>query len=206
MYDVFAVYIALDDGRELFRRVYRGVPANSKLLTGFIIALNSFCEETTGSTVDEVRSGDIYYLIKYINPIFVIMVTSSRENAAQLVETIALRFVKMYGKVLQYWNGHLIFDDFKYVLDEILQMKGTHEEKILLEPDKVLDSVAIVSLNASCQKTALALIEMKRGTVNDIAKNANLPIDSVKTDLKLLIKMGYVGKIVSNGIEWYFVK
>ena len=206
VYDIFAVYIASEDGRELFRRVYRGVPAKSELLTDFIVALNSFCRETTSGTIDEIRSGDIYYFVKHIDPIFVIVITPSRKDMDHLVETIAYRFVEKYGSVLQNWKGRVVFNDFKLVLDELLQMEGTQEEKIIIKPDKVLDSIAIVGLEPDIQKTALVLLEIRRGAAEDIAKSTGKSIDDVKSDLEHLIRLGYVGKIIANDVKWYFVK
>lgn len=204
--DIYAIYIVMDDGRELFKRVYRGTPASTGLLMSFIAAIRSFCEETTGSSVDEIRSGDLFYYIKQIDPIIVIVLTSSRKNIESIAETIAYRFIDRYGGALQNWKGQNIFQDFQDTLDKLLDMKGVDRGKVILEPNKVLDAITVLKLNPNLQKTALALIGIKRGTIQDIIKNTNKSVDETKKDLKALINMGYVGKVASGSVEWYFVK
>ena len=71
--------------------------------------------------------------------------------------------------------------------------------------EKILDSLSIMVLSRTLQKTALAMLDLKEGTIEEIAKETKNNIQNEEQNLETLVNMGYIQSRKYNNMKIYYV-
>ncbi|MFW9906359.1 MAG: hypothetical protein ACFFFH_18705 [Candidatus Thorarchaeota archaeon] len=84
---------------------------------------------------------------------------------------------------------------------EVLQEMGV---EMSVKPLKKLTTGEIFNLPFELQDTAIIMLSLVEGTVDEIAKAADIPVDEILTKIETLQTMGYIGKIQKGKETVYF--
>ncbi|MHA2334379.1 MAG: hypothetical protein ACXAEU_20295 [Candidatus Hodarchaeales archaeon] len=83
----------------------------------------------------------------------------------------------------------------------VLQEKGVI---LSVKPTKRLTTGEIFNLPHNLQETALTMLSIEEGTVEDIAKEIGKPLEETRKKITSLQKMGYIGMIQKEGKTVYY--
>ncbi|MHA2245877.1 MAG: hypothetical protein ACXADY_13015 [Candidatus Hodarchaeales archaeon] len=83
----------------------------------------------------------------------------------------------------------------------VLQEMGV---ELSVKPLKKLTTGEIFNLPFKLQDTAITMLSLVEGTVDEIAKAAGIPVNEVLPKIETLQTMGYIGKIQKGGETVYF--
>jgi len=206
---VYAVYVISEDGRTLLSENFQSkeVP-DAVLLGGLFTALQQMASAMTSQEqeLESVIIEGLSYHIRSFGMIRIVLVTDVPRSPEETIQTLGLRFMKEYGEILVDWDSNLnIFNPFRNVIREII---GEDKSGIILNPIKKLNTGEIFNLPHLLQPTALALLSIGEGTVQEITEeiNRNAPLDSleVRKTLRKLQELGYIGIKYLEGNNIYF--
>jgi hypothetical protein len=106
--------------------------------------------------------------------------------------------------VHDYFGDLRIFDTFKQTIQEILQEQNLVDESGQIKSTKRLSVGGIFDLSIDLKATALALITLEEGTLEEISKESGeSPLQTVNF-LNELQKMGYIGRREKEGKQVFF--
>ncbi|MFX0185639.1 MAG: hypothetical protein ACFE95_21350 [Candidatus Hodarchaeota archaeon] len=205
---VYAVYIITEDGRTILSENFqstKGLP-NEVLFGGVLTALQQMTAEMTShrSEMKSVEIEGLSYHLRSFGLIRVVLVTDAPKTPEDILQVLGLRFIKKYGEVLIQSDFNLnIFDPFRKTIKEIVQQSVTDVSKSI-QPAKKLTTGEVFSLPTELHSTALALISLESGTLNEIAQESGNSIKTTESNLAELQKKGFIGTKKEKGIVKYF--
>jgi hypothetical protein len=135
-----------------------------------------------------------------------VLVTDLPETPDHVIHKLGLRFMKDHGEQL-IDLGMINEDDFKPfedIIKEILQEEMTIDESNLINPTRKFSSSELYELDESLQPTALAMIAIREGTVDQIAKESGLDKEATFQNINELQTKGLIGKKLAEGEITYF--
>ncbi|MFW9854294.1 MAG: hypothetical protein ACFFFG_04510 [Candidatus Thorarchaeota archaeon] len=146
------------------------------------------------------------YHIRSFGLVRVILVTDFSQSPETIIQTLGMRFLKIYGERLLSDEILLdlnIFLPFKKVISEILGEEIVDGSKSIV-PSKALTTGEIYSLPHELQDAALALISLGEADVATIATECQATPDLAFKKLKRLQELGYIGKKDIGGQMVFF--
>ena len=126
-----------------------------------------------------------------------------------ILEKIGLRFLSKFGNELdKIQQGNVgILKNFVEDLNKILKMTDytSQTKKTANKIDEpYLDSLTIISLPKNLQTSALALLTIKSGSLEEITKETSRNIEEETKSLEKLVELGYVlSRKIGNEIIYY---
>ncbi|MFX0115771.1 MAG: hypothetical protein ACFFB3_14575 [Candidatus Hodarchaeota archaeon] len=124
-----------------------------------------------------------------------------------LMHILELRFLKKYGEtLLANWSLVSTFIPFRKILYDVIQNESDtkiDDSKSIL-PEKQLEANEIFEMPHHLQSTALAILSLQEGTINDIAEESKKDANLTKKNLLSLREMGFIGTKLANGKRKYF--
>ncbi|MFW9995981.1 MAG: hypothetical protein ACFFD4_28330 [Candidatus Odinarchaeota archaeon] len=209
---VYGVYVVSEDGRTLVSENFQSDETlpNEILLGGLFTALQGVAAEVSRneSELKSIEIEGLSYHIRSFGFYRVILVTNVPTSLNEdIIQTLGLRFMKEFGEKLIEAGGRINlreFSPFKKIIHEIIQPGTVSDESKSIKPSKILSTGEIFSLPHHLQSTALAMISIEEGSIEEIAresKNSNEDAEKYVIELK---NMGYVGKKDSQGKTIYF--
>ena len=204
---VYAVYIITTDGRTIVAETFHENIPNDILLGGLLTALQNMATEITKSKSEmkTIEIEGLCYHIRSFGLIRIVLVTNLPRSPDDFLQTLGLRFMKQYGETLIDWDSNLdTFMPFKDTIKEIIEHGTTTDGSKSIIPSKKLSPSEIFSLPHHLQATALTIISLERGTIQEIADETDESVQSAESNLSSLLDLGFIGKTKTNEIEIYF--
>jgi len=205
---IYAVYIITTDGRTLLAETFHENIPNDILLGGLLTALQNMATEITKSKSEmkTIEIEGLCYHIRSFGLIRIVLVTNLPRSPEDFLQKLGLRFIKQYGETLIDWDSNLnVFLPFKDTIKEIMKIGTTIDGSKSIIPSKKLSPTEIFSLPHQLQATALAIVSLERGTIQEIANETEEEsLQIIKGNLSSLLEKGFIGKTKANEEEIYF--
>jgi hypothetical protein len=177
------------------------------LLGGLLTALQGVATEITSSPseMNSFEVGGISYHIQSFAFFRIVVVTNFAESPIEIIQSLGLRFIKDYRDELVEENTNLkTYSPFIKTIREVVKEKSTIDETRTLNPTKILDTAEIFELPQELHSTALAVLTLEEGTVEQIAKEIGEQEDITTNNLVSLQKYGFIGKKIIDQNIIYF--
>ncbi len=207
---VYAVYIITDDGKTILSENFQSIEEvpNEMLLGGLITALQALASEVTGESRSEMKSIEVEgfsYHIRSFGLYRIVLVTDVPKIPDNIIQTLGLRFMKDYGEVIMDdFYSLKVFLPFKKTIHEIIKADTDTDESKSIKPAKMLSPVEIFSLPHHLQATALAMVSIEEGTVEEISDESELSFEETFKNLTILKDMGFLGIKQKQGKTMFF--
>ena len=213
-----SIYLLLPDGRCIFAKSYKDKndqKIDPHLLGGLLNAFNIASHQWLKDGVRKFISEEGFnFIIKDFSSFLVVISGILDVNEESILEKIGLIFLSKYGNQIDKWQQGNIgsIKNFENDLNKILQISNqvvpnnlASTSKKLDEP--YLDSLTIISLPKELQKTALALLTLKKATISQISNETKRAEDIEKENIEKLVDLGYILKkqAPANNIIEYFL-
>lgn len=196
---VYAIYYVItEDGRTILSQNFHSVEGISDgvLLGGVFTALQTVTKLMTGSDaeINSIEMEGLSYHIRSFGLIRIVLVTDIPKKPEEIIQILGFRFLNEYGDILMQTDFNLnIFDPFKDTIQEVIPQKAIIDESKLIKPSLKLGTGEIFNLPFHLQNTALALVSLGEGTMNDIAQESCEIFTDTKKHLLSLQKYGICG-------------
>ncbi|MHA1976787.1 MAG: hypothetical protein ACW98I_07820 [Candidatus Hodarchaeales archaeon] len=208
---VYACYIIDDAGRPLLSQYFQSsddIP-NEVLFGALFTAFKDLAADVTVQKSWEMKSigiERIFYHTKSFGPFNVVIVTNTQNGPENLLQTIGLRFMNTHAKELvrDFLVDLRVFEPFKEIVQEIVQGENLIDESSQLKPTKRFSVAGIFDLSSDLQATALALITLEEGTLEELSKESGESLAETENSLRTLQKMGFIGRKAREGKQIYF--
>ncbi|MFX1514134.1 MAG: hypothetical protein ACFFCQ_16275 [Promethearchaeota archaeon] len=206
---VYAVYVITQDGKTILSENFQStkeVP-DDMLLGGLITALQALATEVT-ETRSEMKSIEVEglsYHIRSFGLYRIVLVTDVPKFPDDIIQTMGLRFMKEYGEtLLDDLYSKKTFAPFKETIAEIIGAEMVTDDSKSIKPAKMLSTGEIFSLPHQLHPTALALVSLEEGTVEEIAQESDLSPEETRENLIVLKEMGFIGVKQKKDKTTYF--
>jgi hypothetical protein len=206
---IFAVYIVSVKGKILFSENFHSkeeIP-NEVLLGGLVNALQGVAMEMArgNSEMKTIEIEGLSYHFRSFGFYRVVLVTDVSKRPESVIQTVGLRFMKEFGEEIEEDQfDNLQSDRFQKILYGIIGKDFASDASKLIKPTKKFGTGEIFDLPHKLQSTALALISLQEGTVEEIALECGLNKDATREYLFSLQELGYVGNRNKNGNVLFF--
>ena len=204
---VYAVYVISESGTTLVSENFHATDRipDAILLGGLLTALQFVANELHHSEMKSIEIEGLSYHIRSFGLYRIAVVTDVTKTPEDIIQTLGLRFMKEYGEVLleQIYRPAL-FLPFKKTIHEIIQTVMVTDDSKLITPAKKLSTGEIFGLPHHLQATALAMVSLQEGTVEEIAKESGNTPDVTKKNLVALNERGLIGIKQKNDKTMYF--
>ncbi|MHA2363168.1 MAG: hypothetical protein ACXAC7_04370 [Candidatus Hodarchaeales archaeon] len=214
--EIDCVYILLPDGRCIFSKSYKSSVADPQLLGGLLSAFNIASRQWLKDPVRRfVSEGDREFVIKDFESFLIVLSGIIDTEAEAKMDTISMRFLSKYGGSIHQWSKGKIsmFRDFEKDLDSILGQSTydqSEQTSSIVDPfntgEKVLDSITIINFPPDFQKTALALLTVKKGTIETIMKETGRLREIEEPILEDLVQQGYIYRRTVGSDKIYYIR
>lgn len=204
---VYAVYVVTESGITLVSEHFHGTDGipDAVLLGGLLTALQFVANELHHSEMKSLEIEGRSYHIRSFGLYRIALVTDVDKTPEDIIQTLGLRFMKEYGEVLlERIYQTTDFIPFKKTIREILQTVMVINDSKSITPTKKLSTGEIFSLPHYLQATALAMVSLQEGTVEEIAQESGNTPDVTKKNLSDLNEQGFVGIKQKNDKTMYF--
>ncbi|MFX0208005.1 MAG: hypothetical protein ACFFDT_18610 [Candidatus Hodarchaeota archaeon] len=207
--NIYAIYIISDDDRTLLTQNFKSIEniSNEQLIGGLFKALQDVTTQVTESTaqIGSIEIGGLSYHVRSFGPIRVVLVTNVPKSPENIIQRLGLRFIRKYRDILMEtkYNSN-IFTPFKEIISEIIEEEVYIDEPESKDPLKPLGPEAIFNLPHHLQSTALTLVSLKEGTLDEITQEGSENADNTLSNLTSLQEMGYIGLKIKNGKKIYY--
>lgn len=197
-----SVYLLLPDGRCIFSKSYVETEIDPHLLGGLLNAFNIASQQWLREGVRKFISEEgSNFIIKDFSSFLVVVSGDLKVDEEIILEKIGLKFLSKFGNRIDSWqSGNIgILKTFENDLNKILNITSDNNTSRLLPKNQkvdepFLDSLTIINLPKELQKTALALLSIKSGTVEQVSMETNRSANQEKEFLEQLANLGYVLK------------
>lgn len=206
---VYAVFVLTENGRVILSEQFQsieGVP-DDLLMGGVLTAISSMNAGTTEryADINSVEVEGLSYHIRSFGLIRIVLVTSTPRSPEEIIQIVGFRFINEYSDVLMRTDYTMnVFDTFKKTIREIVPETVISDESKTVEPTIKLGTGEIFGLPLRLQKTALAMVSLRTGTLQEIVHESGNSISDIEQDLDTLQKMGFVGIKQINGKTTYY--
>ncbi|OLS22374.1 MAG: hypothetical protein HeimC3_31160 [Candidatus Heimdallarchaeota archaeon LC_3] len=204
---IYAVYIISVQGKILISENFHSpeeIP-NELILGGLITALSGVANELGRSEMKSIEIEGLSYHFRSFGLYRVVLVTDVPTRPESVLQTVGLRFMNKYGEKIDSGkldNNELI--EFKKSIYEIVGKEYYSDESKLIKPTKKFSTGEIFNLPHHLQSTALAMISIEEGTIEEIARESGLKSGEVNENLISLQNLGYIGNRKKDGMIKYF--
>jgi hypothetical protein len=206
---IYAVFIITDDGRTILSEQFQSIEGtkNDILFGGVFTAIQYMTAAMTDSDAENssIEIEGLSYHTRSFGSFRIVIVTDVPDNPGEIVQTIGLRFINNFGDILTQRDFNLnLFKPFKKEIHEIISKETVIDESKSIKPALKLRTAEIFCLPNQLQSTALALVSIEKGTIEDIVRETGDHITKTEKDLEKLQHMGFVGVKQVNGETTYF--
>ncbi|MFW9930321.1 MAG: hypothetical protein ACFFD1_13075 [Candidatus Thorarchaeota archaeon] len=208
---IYAVYIISSQGSVLLSENFYSpdeIP-NEDILGGLLIALQGAAGalqgENNNSEMKSIEIEGLSYHFRSFGLYRVVLVTDVPTRPESIIQTVGYRFMREFGEKIE--HGKLESDllrNFRKSIYEILGKEYFSDESKLIRPKKKFSTSEIFSLPNHLQKTALAMISLQEGTIEEIAKEIGSDEELALNNIMSLQKMGFIGNRNLEGKTHYF--
>lgn len=206
---IFAVYIVSIKGKVLFSENFHAkeeIP-NEILLGGLVNALQGVAIEMAkgNSEMKTIEVEGLSYHFRSFGFYRVVLVTDVSKRPESIIQTVGLRFMKEFGSKIEEEK----FDNdnskrFQKILYEIIGKNYVSDESKTISPTKKFGTAEIFDLPHKLHSTALAMLALQEGTIDEIAIECGLNKETTRENLFSLQELGYIGNRRNNGSILYF--
>ena len=205
----YAVYVISMDGRPLVSETFQSVETipNEMLLAGLMTALQGVATELSQgkSGLKSIKIDNLSYHFKSFGQYQIVLVTDLPETPENILHRLGIQFMKDFGEQLIKDSLDLnTFQPFSDTINEIVREELTIDNSKMIIPTKKFSSGELYQLPSHLQPTALAMIALKEGNVEEIASESEKSIEDTVDNLESLQDMGLIGKKVTNDHVSYF--
>ncbi|MFX1286633.1 MAG: hypothetical protein ACFFB5_23555 [Promethearchaeota archaeon] len=195
---IYAVYVLTEEGKTILSENFQSAEdiPNEVILGGLLTALQQVTTEMTqqNSQMKSIEIEGLSYHIRSFGLIRIVLVTNVPKTPEDIMQTLGLRFINEYGDILTETEFDLnVFSPFKITIQEVMKQLVGYDESKSIKPKKRLNTGEIFGLPHHLQSTALALVSLEEGTINDIALESGEEADVIKKNLATLKKRGFIG-------------
>lgn len=195
---IYAVYVLTEEGKTILSENFQSTEdiPNEVLLGGLFTALQQIAAEMTQkkAVMKSVEIEGLSYHIRSFGLVRIVLVTNVPKTPEEIMQTLGLRFINEYGDVLTQAEFDLTtFNPFRKTIQEIMKQLVGYDESKSIKPSKRLNTGEIFSLPHHLQSTALALVTLEEGTINDIALESGEKANVIKKNLATLKEKGFIG-------------
>ncbi|MFX1516468.1 MAG: hypothetical protein ACFFC6_09165 [Promethearchaeota archaeon] len=208
---IYAVLVITDDGRTILSEQFQSVEGdeykNDILFGGVFTAIQYMTGAMTESDaeINSIEVEGLSYHTRSFGSFRIVIITDVPDKPEDIVQIIGLRFLNEFGEVITQKNFNLnILEPFKKEIHEIVQESTVSDESRSIKPLSKLSTAEIFTLPNHLQSTALALITIEIGTIDEIARESGEDITRTEENLISLQNMGYIGRKNINGRITYF--
>jgi hypothetical protein len=205
----YAVYVISMDGRPLVSEAFQSAETipNEMLLAGLMTALQGVASELSQgkSGLKNIKIDNLSYHFKSFGQYQIVLVTDLSKTPENVLHRLGLQFMKDFGEELI--NDSLDLNTFQPFVDsinKIVREELTIDESKMIVPTKKFSSGELYQLSSSLQSTALAMIALKEGSLEEIASESEKSINDTVKNLEALQEMGLIGKKVTDDRTCYF--
>lgn len=202
---VYAVFVLTETGRIMLSEQFQSIEGVSDdiLLGGALATIKNMNAGT--AEIDSVEVEGLSFHVRSFGLIRIVLVTSTPKSPEEIIQIVGFRFINEYSDVLMRTDYRTdVFETFKETIREIVPETVISDESKSIEPTIKLGTGEIFGLPTRLQKTALAMVSLRTGTLEDIVQENGDNITDVEQDLNTLQKMGFVGIKQSNGKTTYY--
>ncbi|MHA1978213.1 MAG: hypothetical protein ACW98F_14730 [Candidatus Hodarchaeales archaeon] len=196
----YAVYVISMDGRPIVSEKFQSAKTipNETLLAGLLTAVQGVASEITKKADAEINSimiDNLSYHFKSFGQYQIVLVTDLPESPENLLQKLGLSFMKDFGETLLEGS----FDQEKFVpfitsINEIVKEELITDDTKMINPTKKFSSGELYQLPEELQPTALAMISLKEGNVEQIAEESGKDLIETERHLEKLQEIGLIGK------------
>ncbi|MHA2224601.1 MAG: hypothetical protein ACXAC8_05325 [Candidatus Hodarchaeales archaeon] len=205
----FAVYVISMDGRPIVSEKFQsaGSIPNETLLAGLLTAIQGVASEMTQkkSEINSIQIDNLSYHFKSFGQYQIVLVTDLPKTPETVLQKLGLRFMKEHGEQLM--EGFLDTTGFKpfiTTINEIVRNELIIDDSKMINPTKKFSSGELYQLPEFLQPTALAMIALKEGGIDQIAAESGISKQDTEKYLQTLQEKGLIGKKVTNEHSVYF--
>lgn len=202
---VYAVFVLTETGRIMLSEQFQSIEGVSDdiLLGGALATIKNMNAGT--AEIDSVEVEGLSFHVRSFGLIRIVLVTSTPKSPEEIIQIVGFRFINEYSDVLMRTDYRTdVFETFKETIREIVPETVISDESKSIEPTIKLGTGEIFGLPTRLQKTALSMVSLRTGTLEDIVQESGDNITDVEQDLNTLQKMGFVGIKQSNGKTTYY--
>jgi hypothetical protein len=200
----YAVYVISMDGRPIISEKFQSAQSipDETLLAGLLTAVQGVASEMSKKEDAEINSimiDSLSYHFKSFGQYQVVLVTDLPESPDTILQKIGLRFMKEYGETLL--NGSLDrkkFIPFIASINEIVKEEMITDDAKMINPTKKFSTGELYQLPEELQPTALAMISLKEGNVQQIAEESGKNLKETLWHLEKLQEIGLIGKKMTD--------
>jgi len=205
----YAVYVISMDGRPIVSEKFQSAESipNETLLAGLFTAIQGVASEMTQkkSEVNSIKIDNLSYHFKSFGKYQIVLVTDLSKTPENILHKLGLNFMKEYGEKLM--NGFIdksVFRPFIKTINEIVREELTTDDFKMINPSKKFSPGVLYELPANLRSIALAIIALKEGSIDQIAKESGNNLRDTEQSLQILQQMGLIGKKVADEHPVYF--
>ncbi len=194
---IYAIYIIDYNGKTMFSEYFQtseGIP-DEQLVGALMTALQAFTAEVTEneSEMKTIEAEGFSYHIRSFGLFRIVLVTDLPKSPEDIIQTLGIRFMKEFGdQITDKWSIPSIFSTFKTTTHEILGAVITDQSKSI-KPTKILTTDEIFNLPHPLHSTALAIVAIQEGTIEEIATEAKLGVSKASDNIEDLASRGFIG-------------
>ncbi|MFX0116105.1 MAG: hypothetical protein ACFFB3_16260 [Candidatus Hodarchaeota archaeon] len=208
---VYAVYIMTADGKTILAENFQSIEVvpDEQLLGGIISALQAVTAEITHdqSEMKSIEIEGLSYHIRSFGFYRIVLVTDVLKTPEEMIQKLGMRFMKEFGEVLvdEVLNVPLeTFSPFKKTIYEIVTSETDTDDLKSIKPTKMLTTDEIFGLPHHLQPTALAMVSLQEGTIEEIVIESGVGQDDTTKNLEGLREMGFIGVKIREGKTTFF--
>lgn len=204
---VYAIYVVSESGITLVSEHFHAIDEfpDEILLGGLITALQQMAIDIHHSEMKTMEIEGLSYHIRSFGLFRIVLVTDGPQSPEHLIQTLGLRFMKEYGELLL---DKIVFTQrflpFKKTIHELIQLGMVTDDSKSIQPTKKLRTGEIFNLPHYLQATALAMVFLQEGTVEEIAEESGITPDVTRQNLTVLNERGFIGIKQKNDKTFYF--
>ncbi|MFX0211278.1 MAG: hypothetical protein ACFFDT_35180 [Candidatus Hodarchaeota archaeon] len=205
----YAVYVISMDGRPLVSEKFQSAESipNETLLAGLFTAIQGVASEISKkqSEINNIKINNLSYHFKSFGKYQIVLVTDLSKTPENVLQKLGLRFMKEHGeKLLEGISDQTVFEPFINTINEVVREEFFTDDLKLINPTKKFSPVEIYHLPTYLQSTALAMITLKEGSVEQIATESGSNLRDTEQYLQVLQKMGLIGRKITEDGSIYF--
>lgn len=208
---IYAIYFISLDGKIFLSKYFQSKESmpNESFLGSILTALQVVISKMN-STDDEIKKIVMEGLSIHIRKFplnRVVVITDTRETPENIIQQLEEHFIREYSVLLtnNTINDFNIFNPFKNVIQNtILTEASLADTSYSIKPTVKLNTIKIYDLPQFLHPTALALVTLSEGTLEEIATESNLSIEDTRKHLDFLQKIGCIGTKIFKDKMIYF--
>ena len=207
----YAVYVISIDGRTIVSKKFQSADSipNELLLGALFTALDGVAKEMTksDSELKHIEIDNLSYHIKSFGHYRIVFVTDLAQTPEDVIQKLGFSFMKDYGEqLLEGFSDIHPYRPFKDTISQIIDSEPTisSDQSNTIIPTMKFSSSVIFDLPEQVQSTALAMITLIEGTIEDISTESGNTTQDTSMHISSLQKMGLIGKKFINNHILYF--